>query len=211
MFPLIRMTWTLNRRFLLKLSPWLALDLVIVLSGLPGTAEGFASGCLGLAALLVIVVLLRGLASPPDTFLLALPVTRAQVVRSRYLVALLTLVVGLLLPVATAWAAHLLLRLPAPPTGSLAALGRGALGHAAGLFLFLPFFFFLGHPRGLIAFAALAAALLGLPLALWGAGGTAEALAALSARSHGPAFPAAVGLCGLASLRLSLWGYRRNY
>ncbi len=158
MLPLIRMAWTVNRRQALALAPVLALILALaVLKLAQGQPAKFLMGCLFSASLLGGLVAFQGLASDMEGFLLALPVSRIQVVRARYLTSLAALALGLALPLAVAATAHALApeSVPAPGAEIVAMTGLLGLGLAAGLAAFLPFVYHFGSPKGPIVFMSL--------------------------------------------------------
>ena len=218
MLPLIRMTWILNRRMLLQIAPVIALNLAVLLGLLgQGNPDAFLAGATGIVGLPLVIVLLQGLAGPGDEFLLALPVTPAQVVRARYLTSLLTLILGLALPLLAGMAAHDLVpaKVQLPAGEAITFLGLEALAYATAIFCFLPFVYAFGYAKGFILFACALALLVATALALKGAGGTLDLLVglgyrALVNRSLALAFTVGVAVLGLASMGLSVWAYRRD-
>ncbi|MBK8727431.1 MAG: ABC-2 transporter permease [Holophagaceae bacterium] len=218
MLPLIRMAWTVNRRQALTLAPVLALVLALtVLKLAQGQSEKFLMGCLFSASLLGGLVAFQGLASDAEDFLLALPVSRAQVVRARYLTSLAALALGLALPLATSAAAHALSpeSVPAPGAETVAMTGLLGLGLAAGLAAFLPFVYHFGSPKGPIVFMSL----LGLACLVIGAVSSADAVfelllrglnRALDHRETALRVAGAVLLGVAASLGFSGWTYGRR-
>jgi hypothetical protein len=218
MLPLIRMTWTLNRRLLFQFSPLFAMYLaqLVALQCGPEPAV-FIFMFLAIATLTTAIVTLQGLTLPVEGFLLSLPVSRAQVVRAKYVTSLLGLAAGLALPLVTAWTAHGVAptRVPALGPDSLGIVPLAGLLLALGLFYFLPFVYHFGPTKGLLFFALTLILLPAGALAWKGAHGCLEALLAFGNHilDHSPstlAFSAGVLLFDFASLRLSIWAYRRR-
>ncbi len=218
MLPLIKMAWVLNRRLLVQVSPlflfYLA-QLVGVQHG--GSTALFATFALFITALVTTLVTLQGLTLPVEGFLLALPISRAQVVRAKYLTSLLGWALGLALPLATAWAAHLVAPAWVPPA-SPTALGIVSLGgtlFALGILLGLPLVYRFGPSKGLMIFSALAILVPAGALAWKGANGCMDVLEAFGTRwLEQPLFALSVVattlLLGLGSLRFSEGAYRRR-
>ncbi len=218
MLPLIRMAWTVNRRQALALAPALALILALtVLKLAQGQPAKFLMGCLFSASLLGGLVAFQGLASDSEGFLLALPVSRRQVVRARYLTSLAALALGLVLPLAACAAAHAAApdAFPALGAETVAMTGLLGLGLATGLAAFLPFVYHFGSPKGPIVFMAL----LGLACLLLSVVTTADAVLeallrllnrALDQRETALRLTGAILLLVAASLAFSGWRYERR-
>lgn len=218
MLPLIKMGWVLNRRLLFQGSPlfvfYLA-QLVVVQHG--GVTPLFVTSALFITALVTAIATLQGLTLPVEGFLLALPISRTQVVRAKYLTSLIGLGLGLALPLATAWIAHRVAPAWVPPV-TTTALGIVALGGtfiALGIFLCLPLVYSLGPSKGLMSFTALAILLPAGALAWRGANGCMDLLEAFGTKwLEQPSFAlgivAATLLLGFGSLRLSTGAYQRR-
>jgi hypothetical protein len=218
MLPLIRMAWTVNRRQALALAPVLALMLALtVLKLAQGQPAKFLMGCLFSASLLGGLVAFQGLASDLEGFLLALPVSRRQVVRARYLTSLAALALGLALPLAAGAAAHALApaRVPAPGAETVALTGLLGLGLAAGLAAFLPFVYHFGSPKGPIVFMALLGAVCLVLGLVTSADAVLEAVLrlldrALDQRETALRLAGTVLVMVAASLAFSGWRYERR-
>ena len=219
MRPLIRMTWAVNRRFILGFSPVLLFYLgalvntQMVSSILP---RPFLMVFLGIMGLVTLIATFQGLTLDVDGFLLALPVTRAQVVRAKYLTCLFGLLVGVALPLGTAWIAHFLLpnRLPPPNPEALRGVGLATLIYASGIFLFLPFIHHFGPSKGFLFFALTVLLLPSVGLAWKGLDGAEAMLTFLLRVIAQPTLALGLGVgvlaFGLASLSLSAWSYGRS-
>lgn len=218
MLPLMRTTWVINRRLLLQFSPWLALYLsVLVAAQCEGDALKMAVILTGFSTLLTAIVTLQGLLLPVEDFLLSLPVSRAQVVRAKYLSSLLGLAAGLALPLATACLAHALAPDQVHALGR-EALGIGALGAlylAFGVFLFLPFIYRFGPSRGFTTFTLSLVGIAAICVAWKGREACMGAIVDFSGhilddRRFALTVIAGVIAFGLASLRYATWAYRRK-
>lgn len=219
MLPMIRMTWAINRRLLLSFSPVLAFYLAMLVNTqiTSGTLpRPYHAGLLGITGLLTIIVTFQGLTLEVEGFLLALPVTRAQVVRTKYLTSLLGLMLGVGLTLTTSWLAHLLVphRVPAPSPDALRTLGLGVLLYASVIFLFLPFIHHFGASKGFMGFALTLILVPSAGLAWKGLDGAEAVLKfldrVLAQPSLAMALTAGVVTFGAASLSLSTWSYRRR-
>ena len=218
MLPLIRMAWTLNRRTALVCAPALALILAAaVLKLAQGDATKFMTSCLFSGSLLGGLVAFQGLASDTEGFLLALPVSRAQVVRARYLTSLVAVALGLALPLGACAVAHLAApaRVPALGAETVALAGVLALVLGAGLGAFLPFVYRFGTPKGPIVFMAL----LGLTCLVLAPFTTADDVLdafvrllnrVVEERAFGAAAAAAVAVFLGLSLTYATWAYGRR-
>jgi ABC-type transport system involved in multi-copper enzyme maturation permease subunit len=218
MLPLMRTTWVINRRLLLQFSPWLALYLgVLVFAQHEGDPVKMGGILFFLTTLITAIVTLQGLLLPVEDFMLSLPVSRAQVVRAKYLSSLLALAAGLALPLGTASLAHALV------PGHVHALGREALGIGAlaalylafGIFLFLPFIYRFGPARGFTAFTLTLFGIAAICLAWKGREACMRAIVEFSGhilddRRFALAALAGVIAFGLASLHYATWTYRRK-
>lgn len=217
MLPLIRMTWATNRRLLLLMSPLLAFYLSVMVyhqctkDGLDIPTTAFV-----IMELLIIVSTFQGLTFDVEAFLVSLPVSRAELVRARYLSSLLGLLAGLLLPLAVAGLVHVLLpgRAAAPSQTDLRSAGMLAIFDACGLLAFLPFIHAFEPSKGILAFAVTVVLALGGGLAWKGLDGVA---ALFRFFQHALAQPqpilgilAGLLLLGLASLSMSTWAYARR-
>lgn len=219
MLPLIRMTWAINRRLLLGFSPVLVFYLGALLKAqsVSGTLpRPFAFIFLCIAGLVTLIVTFQGLTLEVEGFLLSLPVTRPQVVRTKYLTCLLGLVGGVALPMATAWVAHFLVpsHLPAPSSEALRTVALAALLFASGIFLFLPFIHHFGASRGFLFFALTLLLVPSAGLAWKGLDGADAVFTILHQAVGQPSLALGIGLgvlaFGLASLQLSIWSYGRR-
>lgn len=218
MLPLINMAWVLNRRLLLQLSPVFALYLAqLVFVQHTREVTPFIIIALFITYLSTAIVTLQGLTLPVEGFLLALPISRTQVVKAKYATSLMGLAVGLALPLATAWIAHSVAPAWVPPA-SPTAMGIVALGGifiALGIFLCLPLVYRFGPSKGLMSFTALTILLPAGALAWKGANGCMDLLEAFGNRwLDQPLFAltvlVAVLLLGLGSLRFSVEAYQRR-
>jgi len=218
MLPLIKMAWVLNRRLLLQGSPVFVMYLAqLVIVQHTGEAEAFIIMALFITSLATIIVTLQGLTLPVESFVLALPISRTQVVRAKYLTSLLGLAVGLALPLAIAWIAHRVAPAWVPPA-SPTALGIVALGGTLmplGIFLCLPLVYRFGPSNGLMTFTLLTILLPAGALIWKGANGCMDLLEAFGNRwLDQPLFAlgvlVVVLLLGVGSLRLSESSYRRR-
>ncbi len=218
MLPLIKMAWVLNRRLLLQGSPLFVLYLAqLVIIQHRGEVTPFIIIALFITYLVTAIVTLQGLTLPVEGFLLALPISRTQVVRAKYATSLMGLAVGLALPLATAWIAHRVAPAWVPPA-SPTAMGIVALGGifiALGIFLCLPLVYRFGPSKGLMSFTALTILLPASALAWKGVNGCMDLLEAFGNRwLDQPLFAltvlVAVLLLGLGSLRFSVEAYQRR-
>lgn len=213
MLALIRMEWTLNRRLLLQLTPLFALFAARMALGLSYSLTFYFM----LATLLTVLPLCQDLKCGIQPFLCALPVSRGQIVRARYLTAMGALAVAMGVSLALGWA----FKVGGAPMWQRVALedlllGLGVQGFllAAGLFLFLPFHYRFGGDLGLGVFMGSLAASLLVILASFGWHGAQERGLALvgllleGGRPAGWALLAGLTL-GLASLGLSVQAYRK--
>ena len=215
MLPLIRMTWTVNRRMLAWLSPLYGLYLYLIVAA---AADGDPARMLGIASssawLLMAIVVFQGLGAPTEAFVLALPVTRSQVVRATYATGLAALALGLLVPILACCAAHALTgHVPLPGREVLAILGLETLAYASVLFCFLPFAYRFGLSRGLAGFTGCLIVLAAVALALKGWTGVRAGLLALAGRAldqppFALALAAGVVTLGLLSLGVAIRSYR---
>jgi hypothetical protein len=148
MLALIRMDWTLNRRIVLQLSPLFLLWSGIVTMGM----RGLLALSFEVAALLMFLPLFQNLRDTVEPFLLALPVSRAQVVGARFISVFGVMVLVFLAIFLLAWAGHRLGYGWARDVqlGDLA-VGLGLQGFllGAGVFLYLPFHFRFGGDLGI--------------------------------------------------------------
>ena len=94
MLPLIKMAWVLNRRLLFQGSPIFAMylaQLVVILH--KGDVAPFIIIALFITYLSTAIVTLQGLTLPVEGFLLALPISRTQVVKAKYATSLMGLTI----------------------------------------------------------------------------------------------------------------------
>lgn len=216
MLPLMRTSWIINRRLLFQFSPWLAFYLwMLVKAQASGEALQMAAVLIGFATLLTVIVTLQGLLLPVEAFLLSLPVSRAQLVRAKYLSSLLGLGAGLALPLLAAQAAHGLApsQVPALSADMLGIGGLAGLHLAVGIFIFLPFVYRFGPAKGLTFFATTLALCLAVAVAWKGRWACTKALLDYCAllQEGGPfAWRAAAGvvILGAVSLGMSLRAYQ---
>lgn len=218
MLPLIKMAWVLNRRLLLHASPlflfYLA-QLVAVQHG--GSIPLFTAFALVTTAVITTMITLQGLTLPVEGFLLALPISRAQVVKAKYATSLMGLAVGLALPLATAWIAHRVAPAWVPPASptAMGIVALGAIFIALGIFLCLPLVYCLGPSKGLMSFTALTILLPAGALIWKGVNNGMDLLEAFGNRwLDQPLFAlavlVAVLILGIGSLRLSVEAYQRR-
>jgi hypothetical protein len=161
MFALIRMDWTLNRRLIFQLTPlWLLYGGYIFLGG----TRGILGGCVMFPTVLGLLLMFSELGSPIMPFVCALPVSRSRIVMARYLSALLTLTVGLVIPVMLGFLGQRLgwgfwkffNEIPASSMADVPALLiLIALAFSTVIFLYFPFHFRFGAERGLQIFIIL--------------------------------------------------------
>lgn len=217
MFPLIRMAWTTNRRLLLLMSPVLAFYLSVMVYH-QCTKEGIdlPSIVFVIMFLLIIVSTFQGLTFDVEAFLAALPVSRAQLVRARYLTSLLGLLAGVALPLVVAGLAHALApgRVAAPTPMELRSVGMLAMLDLLGLYVFLPFIHAFEASKGILAFSAALILALAGGLAWKGLDGAAALFhffqRALAQPMDVLALLAGLLAFGLASMSLSSWAYARR-
>lgn len=217
MLPLIKMAWVLNRRLLLQGSPLFTFYLAQVLVMLHKGDAPFITIALFITALVTAIATLQGLTLPVEGFLLALPISRTQVVKAKYATSLMGLAVGLALPLATAWIAHSVAPAWVPPA-SPTALGIVALGSvfiALGIFLCLPLVYRFGPSKGLMSFTVLTILLPAGALIWKGVNSCMDLLEAFGNRwLDQPLFAlavlVAVLLLGIGSLRFSVEAYQRR-
>jgi hypothetical protein len=218
MRPLIKMAWVLNRRLLLQGLPIFAMYLAqLVVTLHKGDVTPFIIIALFITYLSTAIITLQGLTLPVEGFLLALPISRTQVVQAKYATSLMGLAVGLALPLATPWIAHSLAPAWVPPA-SPTALGIVALGTvfiALGIFLCLPLVYRFGPSKGLMSFTALTILLPAGALAWKGVNGCMDLLEAFGNRWLDQSLFAltvlvTVLLLGLGSLRISVEAYQRR-
>ena len=217
MLPLIRMTWAINRRLLLGFSPVLAFYLAMLVYAQRGS-EGppFAYYFSGITGLITLIITFQGLTMDVEGFLLSLPVTRAQIVRTKYFTSLLGLMAGVLIPLTTAWAAHFLApsQVPAPSQAALCIVGLATLLYAFGIFLFLPFIHHFGPSKGFLFFALTVILIPAGGLTWKGLDGAQNVLTfvhhVLARPSLALGISAGLLAFGFASLSLSTWSYRRR-
>lgn len=217
MLPLLRMTWALNRRLLFWSSPLLAFYLCMLVyaqSGAGGPPYIIAFNII--TSVVTLIITFQGLTLELDGFLLSLPVTRAQVVRTKYLTSLLGLAAGVAIPMSVSWMAHLLVpgRVPAPGPEALGMMRMTTLNFAFYIFLFLPFIHHFGPQKGFLLFSLTVILAPSAGLAWWGLDGAAT-LRAFFKRGFAEPWLAlqialGVGVMGLLSLTLSTWSYRRR-
>ena len=217
MRPLIRMFWATNRRLLLMMSPLLVFYLALMVytqftrNGIDIPAMVFV-----ITSLLIVVFTFQGLTFDVEAFLVSLPVTRSQLVRTKYLTSLLGLLAGLALTLAVAWLAHALApgRAAAPTPEDLRSVGMLALLDAFAIFVFLPFVHHFEPSKGILAFSLTVILALSAGLAWKGLDGTEAVFhffqRALAQPPHALGIVAGVLAFGLASLGLSTWSYRRR-
>ncbi len=218
MLPLIKMGWVLNRRLLLQAVPLFIFYLAqLVIIQRQGEAAPFIIIALLITYLVTAIVTLQGLTLPVEGFLLALPISRTQVVRAKYATSLMGLAVGLALPLATAWIAHSVAPAWVPPASptALGIVALGAIFIVLGIFLCLPLVYGFGPSKGLMGFTALAILLPAGALAWRGANGCMDLLEALGTKwleqpSFAVGIVAATLLLGFGSLRLSTGAYQRR-
>ncbi len=218
MLPLIKMTWVLNRRVLYQGSPVFVMYLAqLVILQHKGEVTPLIIMALFITGLATTIVTLQGLTLPVEGFLLALPISRTQVVRAKYLTSLMGLVIGLVLPLATAWSAHLVApaRIPAAGPTALGIVALGGTFMSLGIFLCLPLVYRFGPSKGLMTFTVLAILLPAGGLIWKGANGCMDLLESLGNRWLNEPFFAlgilvAVLLLGVGSLHLSERSYRRR-
>ena len=217
MLPLIRMTWAINRRLLLGFSPVLAFYLAMLVYAQRGS-EGspFAYYSSAITGLVTLIITFQGLTMDVEGFLLSLPVTRAQIVRTKYLTSLLGLIAGVALPMTTAWVAHFLVpsQVPAPSQAALGIVGLAILIYAFAIFLFLPFTHHFGPSKGFLFFSLTVILIPAGGLAWKGLDGAEAVFRFMHRLLAHPLLALAIsaGLLafGLASLSLSTWSYRRR-
>ncbi len=220
MLPLIRMTWTLNRRVCLYVAPWI-LGMQLGVGLMAHIKEGNSAGLLFSAvmagAVLSSLVTLQFAFVPLEGFLLSLPVTRAQVVRAHYLVALMAAFLGVSLLPLLVGVARFIAPQKVPPLAfeTLGLLGVLVSGLVMGLFTFLPFLFRWGGPRGVTAFTLTLLLLLSATLWFKGLDGSLSAVLSLGNRVlDRPAFAAGcsagLALFSGASLGISTWSYQKR-
>lgn len=211
MFSLMLTAWIINRRLLFQFSPWLIFFFTSLIVSRSGT------GLVAFGTFLTIIVTLQGLFQPVEEFMLSLPVSRSQIVRAKYLISLLGLVVGLVLPPLTAWLAHLL----APAyvhvfsREALEIGGLAAIYLAFGIFLFLPFIYQFGPVKGFRFFSMILALFVAGCLAWKGIGACTQVfmdfnIHILESGTFAIALIAGVLVFGLASLSFSIWTYRQK-
>ncbi len=218
MLALMHMTWIINRRLLFQFSPYLALYLwMIVKSQGSGEVIQLAVTLVFFASLLTVIVTFQGLLLPVEDFILSLPVSRAEVVRVKYLSSLLGLFAGLALPLLAAWIAHVVApaRIPAISAEITGIAALAALYLAFGIFLFLPFVYRFGPARGLTFFSL--TLVFSLAIAVARKGRTACIQALLDFSSHflqSQTFAMEATICvvlfGIASLLFSTWAYQQK-
>lgn len=215
MFALIRMDWTLNRRILLQVSPLLVLWAGLAIAhGL----QGLLMASFLAAAVAMLVPVFQNARESIEPFLLALPVSWAQIVVARYLGALMGLGLALLAYGAFGAAGHALgfawaqeLRLPDLAVG----LGFQGLLLAIVLCLYLPFHVWFRGELASGIFAGTLACGLAPMLVVWGFAGTLARMMALLDRVTDGRTLARAGAAGLlplalVSLAISLQATRRN-
>lgn len=219
MLPLMRMTWVINRRLFLGFSPVLLLYMTMLVNTqrmVEVMPRPFLAVFMGVMGLITLIVTFQGLTLDVEGFLLALPVTRTQVVRNKYLTSLLGLMAGVALPMATAWTAHALApgHLPAPTPEVMGFVGLWALSLALGIFLFLPFIHHFGPSKGFLHFSLTAILVPAAGLAWKGLDGAEKVITFVKGLpDHGPlalAITVGVLILGLASLTLSTRSYARR-
>ena len=219
MLPLMRMTWILNRRLLIGFSPVLAFYLAVLLktqSMAEAMPRPFIACFIGIASLITLIITFQGLTLDVEGFLLSLPVSRAAVVRNKYLTSLLGLMAGIALPLATSWIGHLFAprALPAPSPEALGIVGLAALLLALGIFLFLPFIHHFGPSKGFLYVSLAALVLPAAGLAWRGLDGAEAVITFGKGLSNQTGLSLAIGAgalaFGWASMALSIWSYRRR-
>ncbi len=220
MLPLIRMAWTTNRRFLVGFSPFLAFYLAMLVNAQCGQfGEGwspFGFFFSGIILMVTVIVTFQGGTLDVEGFLLALPVTRAEIVRSKYLTCLLGLMAGVALPLAVSWLAHALVpgRVPPPSPEALRSVRTDFLVYACGIFLCLPFVHHFGPAKGYMFFALALILALSCGLAWKGLDGAEAARTFLHRQVEQGPLPvgliAGVLVFGLASVGLSTWSFKRR-
>lgn len=217
MRPLIRMTWATNRRLLLLMSPILAFYLsLMIYTQCTKNGVDIPSIAFVIMSLLIVVFTFQGLTFDVEAFLVSLPVTRRQLVRTKYLTSLLGLLAGLTLPLTVAWLAHALApgHAAAPTPEELRSVGMLAIIDGFAIFLFLPFVHAFEPAKGILAFSVMVVLALGGSLAWWGLDGAAAMFHFFQRTlAHPqPALGILAGLLafGLLSMGLSTWCYRRR-
>jgi len=163
-----------NRRMLLGFSP---LALIWLGVSLKNTEAALGAGMM-LGLMLSAFVMLAHEAMNPnlESFLLSLPVNRAQVVCETYLSGLLALMLGQSLPLLMVKAGHALAptHLQALDPSALGVAGLILLFNACLIFSMLPFRYALGGQKGLMAFSILLVVLLAGFFAWKGLGGVMD-------------------------------------
>ncbi len=217
MLPLIRMTWVTNRRLLLLMSPILVFYLsLMVYTQCTKNGIDIPSIAFVIMFLLIIPSTFQGLTFDVEAFLVSLPVTRAQLVRTKYLTSFLGLLAGLVLPIMVAWTAHALApgRAAAPTPEELRSVGMLAIIDVFAIFVFLPFVHHFEPAKGILAFSLTVILALGGGLAWKGLEGVEAGFYFFQrVLAHLPSalwMVAGVLAFGLASLSLSTWSYRRR-
>lgn len=206
MLPLIRMNWVMNRRLLLQLLPLWGFYLWMgVRAQAQGAEDLVISTSLLIATLATLIVTLQGLLLPWEGFLLACPVSRAQVVQAKYATCWLALILGSALTPATLLLGHLVAPrlLPHLPGDLLAITALAALALGTGLAIFLPFIYRWGSTRGIQAFASLL--VVGIGSALIWRGFEGSLAMVVNGASHLLAHPRLAWGAGAAVLGLT-WG-----
>ena len=217
MRPLIRMTWATNRRLLLLMSPILVFYLsLMVYTQCTQNGLDLPSIVFVIMFLLIVVFTFQGLTFDVEGFLVSLPVTRAQLVGTKYFTSLLGLLAGLTLPLTVAWLAHALApgHAAAPTPEALRSVVMLAIIDGFAIFVFLPFVHHFEPSKGILAFSLTVILALGGGLAWKGLDGVAAVFHFFQrVLAH---LPSALGMVagllafGLASLILSSWSYRRR-
>lgn len=216
---LLRHHWTTSRRLLLGLGALLLISLLLLMSQVPHFLASMPLVPFQWSLAIGAIVLLQGLLGPGETFVLALPVSRTQVVQARYLASLLAFAAGLLIPLVLVTLGHLAFpsRVGAVGADAWKISGLLFLMEAALVFAFLPFTFSLGGQKGVMAFTLSLVLVLGSLLAWKGIDGLVALVIQNGMRAMDrPAFAAGVSaaVAGLGALSMITSGYvypRRSF
>jgi len=219
MLPLIRMTWTINRRIFFQVSPLFAFYFWMMFeAGKQANGVFFVMMAITTGSLLAAIVTLQGILFAFEPFLLALPVDRSQVVRAKYLTSSLSILLGVNLPLVMAGLGHALLPRCFPWMLRAEIVGACAVACLlllTGLFLFLPFIYRFGSTRGFTGFTLSLACLVVLAMGLQGPNKALDMLVAFSERfisspGFGGAALATTVVLGVLSLSYATRAYRRR-
>ncbi len=143
MLGLLHAHWIVNRRLTLQLTPLWALYLWL---GYRSLHQGAAEGMLPMismviASIFIAMIVLQGMNTPVEAFLLPLPVRRREVVSATYAATLLGGALGSALPLVTL---TILGCGPLIPSGTIGAVALLFSVQALAVFIFLPLRFRLG-------------------------------------------------------------------